>query len=347
MKNLLRGVLLLALIGGETASPPVSASEPAAPDAPATGDVSRRLASGMTLTRHLLRSHSRDLLIQPVGAIRNLVFFTATAAGGLVQDAALDAVLVPSLDGAIPPLSGAEGMDLDAWERRLDRMTGRQPSAGTVQLLVDGDVFFERLVAEIEAAESSILFRTYIFDNDDIAIDIADRLKRRSREISVEVLVDGVGTWGGALIESPSVPADHVGPVSIASYLEEDSEVAVGVVGNAWLMGDHTKTFLFDDRLAFLGGMNIGREYRHDWHDLMVALTGPVVGQLRDDARRASAVQRWGDLAFLQRLGHAETARADSAPTPTAGDQVPLRLLYTEPYDAEIYRAQLAAIRAA
>ena len=32
---------------------------------------------------------------------------------------------------------------------------------------------------------------------------------------------------------------------------------------------------VIDNRVAFLGGMNIGREYRYDWHDLMVEVKGP------------------------------------------------------------------------
>ena len=292
------------------------------------------------LARHLLRSHSRDLLLAPVSSLGGLALYLTTAGGSLIKDTVLDTVLVPSLDGPPPALAvDAPGMDLVAWEQELDRITGRPATEGSVEILVDGKAFFERLDAEIEVAQSSIRFRTYIFDNDDVAVAVADRLKRRAEEIPVEVLVDGIGTWGGALIESPTLPADHLGPVSVVDYLRADSRVAVRAVGNPWLTGDHTKSFVFDDSVALLGGMNIGREYRHDWHDLMVALKGPVVTQLATDAKRASARQRWGDFSLL--------ADIDVAAVPAGSAPVSVRLLYTRPYDAEIYRAQLAAIRGA
>jgi cardiolipin synthase A/B len=46
---------------------------------------------------------------------------------------------------------------------------------------------------------------------------------------------------------------------------------------NPGLVTDHTKVFIFDEQEAYLGGMNIGREYATDRHDMMVRVTGPVV----------------------------------------------------------------------
>ncbi len=39
---------------------------------------------------------------------------------------------------------------------------------------------------------------------------------------------------------------------------------------NPWFTADHTKTIIIDSNTAFIGGMNIGREYRYEWHDLMM-----------------------------------------------------------------------------
>jgi cardiolipin synthase len=150
--------------------------------------------------------------------------------------------------------------------------------------------------------------------------------------------VDGLGTLGGGLIASSSLPEDFVAPVSIESYLEEDSEVDLRMLPNTWFMGDHTKTYLFDNTVAFLGGMNIGREYRYDWHDLMVELSGPVVDQLSHDDALAAAQSRLGDLAFLKPAERGNTSR-------WAQDGAELRLLYTRPFDTQIYRTQLEAIR--
>jgi cardiolipin synthase len=85
--------------------------------------------------------------------------------------------------------------------------------------------------------------------------------------------------------------------------------------------------------------MNIGREYRFTWHDLMMELRGPVVGVLADEFERAWAhAGAMGDAGYLfSRL----------KPGTEIDDDVgfPVRVLHTRPGDSEIFRAQRAAIR--
>ena len=332
MKNL----VLMALVCGAVFIRPAVADEAQVP--PGDDGLERKLRSGTVLTTHLVRSHSSSLLLRPVRSARNLLSFTLHAVGGLMKDTTLDAVLFPRLPDQIAPLNRTlAAMDLRKWEQDLDRITGTEQTSGTAALLVDGDAFFSRLTEEIAAAESSIRIQTYIFDNDDTALGIADQLKARSLEIPVEVMVDGIGTWGGSQVSSASVPAAHRGPVSIKAYMERDSNVELKKLANTWFMGDHTKSYIFDERVAFIGGMNIGREYRYDWHDLMVELSGPVVAQLSYDARKSSVENGWGDLAFLRGI-----RRGDSV---SSAADIDLRLLYTKPQDAQIYRAQLEAVR--
>lgn len=62
----------------------------------------------------------------------------------------------------------------------------------------------------------------------------------------------------------------------MSSYLENGSDVKVRSMTNPWFTGDRTGTTIIDGKTAFVGGMNIGREYRYDWHDLMMEVKGPV-----------------------------------------------------------------------
>lgn len=299
----------------------------------------QRLAAGLRLTAHVARSHTRDFMRRPLTSVGNLVAATFTGATGIVKELALDFVLLPRLARKAPrPLSSSPGMDLVQWEHDLDLITGTESTRGQMKLLVDGEAFFDRLIAEIAAARRSIEIRTYIFDNDDYAVAIADLLRRRSREVSVSVMADGLGTIGGTFATADSQPAGYVMPVSMGAYLEEGSDVRLQLLGNTWFMGDHTKTYIFDRRVAFLGGMNIGREYRYDWHDIMVELTGPVVGELVQAGAQAARENRLGDLALL-----GPTTRTRR--TAVGAGAAPLRLLRTRPHDAQIYRAQLEAIR--
>ncbi len=63
------------------------------------------------------------------------------------------------------------------------------------------------------------------------------------------------------------MPADVILPASISSYLTYASKVNFRKQTNPWFTGDHVKITIVDENVAFVGGMNIGREYRYDWHD--------------------------------------------------------------------------------
>lgn len=247
--------------------------------------------------------------------------------------------------GEPPPLSHGVGMDLAAWEQRLDELVGSDRYRGRMKLLVDGDAFFFALVEAIQQAQESIDIRVYIFDSDDYALRIADLLKRRSHEVRVRVLVDRVGTLAASQVTAKS-PRPTAGdtPASIAAYLREGSEVEVRIVDNPWLTSDHTKVIVVDRRTAFVGGMNIGREYRNEWHDLMVEVEGPIVGRLRKDFdKRWAHAGIGGDLAFaVASLGRESHAGEAEQP-----DHIDIRPLYTRSGDPQILRAQLAAIRRA
>ena len=241
----------------------------------------------------------------------------------------------------IPPLHAGEGMDLTQWESRLDEISGTSPSSGRLVYLTDGAAFFTRMIELVSTAKESVYLRVYIFDNDDYATTIADLLKRRSAEIDIKVLVDGLGTLGAGMAQSSSLPRGHDGASSMTRYLEQDSDVSVRSVSNIWFSSDHTKSIIVDDRIAFLGGMNIGREYRYDWHDMMVELEGPIVSRISEDFKRAWVSS--GFLGDLQRLSHRDTV----IPTPASEADYPIRLLYTRPGDSQILRAQIAATRQA
>ena len=73
--------------------------------------------------------------------------------------------------------------------------------------------------------------------------------------------------------------------------------VSVRRTPNPWLVCDHTKLFVFDRRTAIIGGMNIGREYFSEWHDLMVRVEGPAVETLARSFDKAWRHSRMlGDL---------------------------------------------------
>ena len=301
-----------------------------------TGDIaSGTTGSGLPQgVAHTTRSHTEAFLRQPIGSVARL--FT------LVSHKIVDTVTpktVAVLQGQpIPPVSDSEPMNAAEWEMELNDLAYSPLSQGSIEYLVDGEDYFPRLVHAIQSANESIDIRVYIFDNDDYALKIARLLKQRSKDVKVRILIDGLGTITAASATSASTPKEYEAPPKIIKYLKSDSDVEVRTVLNPWLTGDHTKTILIDNRIAYLGGMNIGREYRYDWHDLMVELRGPVVDEIQTNFERAWRLQSFlGDIrATFYRPGEPV-----NQPQP---DQIPIRLLFTKPGDSQILRTQLAAI---
>ena len=290
----------------------------------------------------LARSVPIDPINRPVSNVMSLSSYALKSATGLLQRVAIGTAQFPLLETRpIPAVAYSETMDLDEWEQQLDRITGRASSRGTLHFLVDGEAYFKRLEQALAGARDSIDIRTYIFDNDDYAVRVADLLKEKSAEVDVRVMVDGLGNLMAMQTDPDTIPAAHQGPSSIEQYMEENASVQVRTLSNPWMTGDHTKTTIIDREVAFVGGMNIGREYRYEWHDLMMEVRGPIVDQLQFDMDKAwSRAGFMGDLAnFIRFLeGPKRSAREEG---------YPVRLLYTRNFDSQIYRAQLAAIRRA
>jgi len=304
---------------------------------PREGQVATKGTQFAQSTGHVAHSHLGGLLTRPVSSVYRLFF--------VAKDAAVETVrptwLATLESKPIPELNGAPGMDLDDWEARLDSITGRETTRGTIDYLVDGEEFFVRFIDVVTTAKESVDIRTYIFDNDDFAEKIGNLLRRRSNEgIDVRILLDGLGTIVATGADDESLPEGYKAPTSVREFLESDSDIDVRQSKNAWLVaGDHVKTTVIDERLAFAGGMNIGREYRYVWHDLMMELRGPVVDVLENEFNKA-----WAHAGIL---GDAAYVFERLKPNPDDAEDIghPLRVLHTRPGSAEIFNAQRAAIR--
>ncbi len=306
------------------------------------GSFSRHVNGTAGLLGIMLKTYTTDPLVRPFSTARSLGFLIKNTLADFARQLAISMVRLPEVTRTpIPPVTTGPGMNLQEWERELDRITGSTPDKGSIEFLIDGEEYFPALIESIESADESIHLRTYIFDNDDFAIQIADLLKQRSKEVDVKVLMDGIGTLTGGLANSSSMPASHEPPASIANYLRSESEISARTLTNPWFSGDHTKVTIVDRDVAFVGGMNIGREYRFDWHDLMVKVDGAVVEELARDSDDAWAKSGMlGDLAAFFR-------NFRSSKPLTAEDGYPVRILYTRAQHSQIYEAQLAAIRRA
>jgi len=284
----------------------------------------------------VFESHGLALIKNPVSSLARLADL------GLQTVVRFVRLPFPKPTHHYPPLASSPGMDLGEWEAWLDRYTGTRQEDGSLELLINGERFFPRLQQAIAVATNHIRFNIYIFDKDDVGVAIADQLKERSKEIEVEVILDRLGSIGGGVVPPGTpLPENFAAPTSMCSYLRQDSHVKVRPFLNPWFSTDHAKVFLVDGTHAWVGGMNLGREYRYEWHDLMVELQGPVVGYLETRFRREWAHESLlGDLAYL-----AEVLRSQPtvAATPPKEGWIKVRLLPTKtawkPFSAAVRNA--------
>ncbi len=300
------------------------------------------VTTGGKLGWHLLRSFGFDLVNRPLSNVSRLFFLVSdTIADGITGTVLGLMHRAGGNDEEIPPLYDGPGMDLAEWETKLDEIGMTRRRSGRIKLLVDGDQFFPYFIDAIVHAEESIKLRTYIFDRDDFAIDLANLLRRRSEEIDVQVMLDGLGTLMAQNTAAGTMPSEHEAPVGITTYLTEGSDIRLASLTNPWTAGDHTKTTIIDGKTAFIGGMNVGREYRWEWHDIMMAVEGPIVDFIAEDFDRAWAQSRvMGDFVYAAHvLSHPEKR------SPLDGYEI--RPLRTLPAQSQIFRSQLLAARSA
>ncbi len=131
------------------------------------------------------------------------------------------------------------------------------------------------MLAAIEAAEQSVRLEMYIFTAGEPGDLFRSALAAAAgRRVRVEVLVDGFG--------SLSLPQDYWRAVRVAG-----GEVRVfnPLSLDRFVIRDHRKMLLIDERVAFVGGFNIAPEYVGDgvtrgWYDFGLELHGPAAAAL-------------------------------------------------------------------
>lgn len=145
------------------------------------------------------------------------------------------------------------------------------------ELLVDGEATFQSLFAGIARAKRYILVEFYIVRDDEVGRELKQALIERARAgVRCFVIYDEVGSGG--------LPK---------SYLEELRAAGVRIHPFLTTQGpanrfqinfrNHRKIVIVDGLEAWVGGLNVGREYKGldpkmgYWRDTHLRVTGPVV----------------------------------------------------------------------
>lgn len=309
--------------------------------APRIGDDPRgRLHVGTkvsSLASFVFVDHGWAILKNPVSSAGRLLNL------GVQWPASLFGPRLRTKGSQIPSVAPAPGMDLAAWERWLDSHTGTDRERGSLRLLINGERFYPAFEDRLMEAAASIDIHVCIFDRDDVAVEVADKLKQRSTNVPVRVIFDhNSSRSSGNSPPATPMPAGYIPPKSIGRYLTADSRVQVRPFLNPFMSSDHSKVFLIDGRYAYIGGMNLGREYRYEWHDMMVEVEGPVVASLQHEFNK-----NWAHAGALGDLAFADRAVCGKRPAPVLtnrSDFLDLRRIYTKTGRRQIRHAELESI---
>jgi cardiolipin synthase A/B len=205
--------------------------------------------------------------------------------------------------------------------------------AASVEVLVEGEAFYPPMLADIEAAKSSVHINQFGFKPGSIGGVFADTLVRKAAEgVSVRLVVDRQGSnpEGGSQ-ELYRRLADA--GVEVCVVRATKARVPVGALGHngsaRWNLGtlghiDHRKVVIVDGGVGWVGGAGIEDHFNDGrFHDLFVRVSGPVVAQLQ---LVFLASFRWlgGAVPFAQ--------LDDLLPALSAGaDAVPAQVLHNAP----------------
>jgi cardiolipin synthase len=147
----------------------------------------------------------------------------------------------------------------------------------TTRLLKNGIEAFPVMFGAIDRATSCIAFEMYFFADDATGREFRTHLVNAARRgIRVMVLVDGWGSW-----TLPDTFWDDL--CSAGGAFRRFRPFSKGL----FPFRDHRKLLLIDDRIAYVGGMNIADEYfrgsgeAEPWRDNTLEILGAEAARLR------------------------------------------------------------------
>ena len=202
--------------------------------------------------------------------------------------AATDVLFNRHLEDALP-VSGSLGFKAN--NPRLARMVSYLSSAGdggftpnnAVDVFTDGKTLFEDVLQQMRQATRHIHVLFYIIRNDTIGREMLSVLVEKARQgVEVRLLVDSLGSFfaptdlfkalleaGGKVLEFYPVRISH-----LARF--------------RFNFRNHRKVIVIDGKVGYVGGMNVGDEYRGKhkrltpWRDTHLRLQGTAVWFLQE-----------------------------------------------------------------
>lgn len=168
-------------------------------------------------------------------------------------------------------------------------------SGHRLTLLRSGDEYFSHLLAAIHSARHSVYLEAYIFAGDETGRLFKEALESAAvRDVAVHLVLDGFGA-----AEFPTLWLDEMRMFGV-QVLWFRPEVARLSLRRQRLRRLHRKLALIDERIAFVGGINIINDMPDGMQatrlDYAVEVQGPVVVHISHAMHKLWQLVSWTNL---------------------------------------------------
>ncbi|MYL32441.1 cardiolipin synthase [Pontibacillus yanchengensis] len=149
-----------------------------------------------------------------------------------------------------------------------------------VNILTNGYEAFPKIMEKLKQATSFIHMEYYLFNSDETGEDIITILINKAQEgVKVRLLYDSAGS---IKLKKRDIKRMRQAGVEVHEFLP----LASGLLTQTFNFRNHRKIIVIDNEMAFVGGMNIGDEYRGisqdhpDWRDTHTIIQGKAIKDL-------------------------------------------------------------------
>ncbi len=171
---------------------------------------------------------------------------------------------------------------LPRYMREMKKMgIGGISGGNSITLITEGDMFFDSIISSIENAKRSINLETYIFSSDPLGWTIAEKLADKAASgVEVNVIYDSVGSMKASSTMFSMMKEAGVEVIDYHPFVPWRKYWGIS-------FRDHRKIIVIDGSKAFIGGINIGREYAGEkfggdnWRDTHIIIEGPAVADIQ------------------------------------------------------------------
>jgi cardiolipin synthase A/B len=202
-----------------------------------------------------------------------------------------------------------EGLDSEDFLRVLGILCGAQVHRDTqVQVLANGEVFYESELEAIRAARQHVHLEAYIFQRGEIARRFIEALTDRARAgVDVRVVLDGIGSF--------NMWRHNFRDLLNAGGRVEWFQPLRWYTFTRWNNRTHRELLIVDGRVAFVGGAGVAdhwwkpRRKQPRWRDSMFRVEGQAVLALQ-----SSFVENWLEasgeiLTDAEHFPHSQTGK--------------------------------------